>query len=101
VAQDASPLSPRRGARGAVASPIAGRDSRPEPPLPVEPPGCVVQPGDAYDRAKLLDLLMLVLFGAQERTEAEYRALLEAAGFDRIRVHPTDTPYSVVEPVRP
>jgi O-methyltransferase domain/IclR helix-turn-helix domain len=60
----------------------------------------VVQPGDAYDRAKLRDLLMLVLFGAQERTEAEYRVLLEAAGFERISVHPTDTPYSVVEAVR-
>ena len=60
----------------------------------------VVQPGDAYDRAKLVDMLMLVLFGAQERTEAEYRVLLEAAGFERISVHPTDTPYSVVEAVR-
>ncbi len=61
----------------------------------------VVQPGDAYDRTKLRDLLMLVLFGAQERTEAEYRGLLEAAGFGRVAVHPTDTPYGVVEAVRP
>ncbi|MDP8907729.1 MAG: methyltransferase, partial [Chloroflexota bacterium] len=61
----------------------------------------VVQPGDAYDGAKLRDLLMLVLFGAQERTEAEYRALVEAAGFAWGGVHPSDTPYSVVEAVRP
>jgi hypothetical protein len=61
----------------------------------------VVEPGDAYDRVKLLDLLMLVLFGAQERTEAQYRALLEGAGFERVAVHPTATPYSVVEAVRP
>ena len=61
----------------------------------------VVAPGDAYDRTKLLDLLMLVLFGAQERTEAEYRGLLEAAGFERVAVHPTDPPYSVIEAVRP
>ena len=61
----------------------------------------VIQPGDGYERAKLLDLLMLVLFGAQERTAAEYRGLLEAAGFDRFAVHPTGTPYSVVEAVRP
>ncbi len=61
----------------------------------------VVKSGDAFDRTKLLDLLMLVLFGAQERTEAEYRALLEAAGFERVAVHPTDTPFSVVEAVRP
>ena len=61
----------------------------------------VIQPGDAYDRAKLLDMLMLVLFGAQERTADEYRALLEAAGFGEVSVHPTDTPFSVVEAVRP
>ncbi len=61
----------------------------------------VVQPGETYDRAKLLDLLMLVVFGAQERTEAEYRALLEGAGFESVAVHPTDTPYSVIEAVRP
>lgn len=61
----------------------------------------VIEPGDAYDRAKLLDLLMLVAFGAQERTGAEYRALLEGAGFARVAVHPTGTPYSVVEAVCP
>lgn len=61
----------------------------------------VVRAGDGFDRTKLLDLLMLVLFGAQERTEAEYRVLLEAAGFARVAVHPTDTPFSVVEGVRP
>ncbi len=61
----------------------------------------VIQPGDAYDRAKMLDLLMLVMFGAQERTESEYRVLLEAAGFERFAVHPTGTPYSVVEAICP
>lgn len=61
----------------------------------------VIQPGDTYDRAKLVDLLMLVMFGAQERMAAEYRTLLEAAGFGQVTVHPTDTPFSVVEAVRP
>lgn len=61
----------------------------------------VIQPGDAYDRAKLLDLLMLVLFGAQERTADEYRVLLEAAGFGEVVVHSTDTPFSVIEAIRP
>jgi hypothetical protein len=61
----------------------------------------VVQPGDAYDRTKQRDLLMLVLFGAQERDEAEYRALLKSARLERVTVHPTDTPYSIVEAVRP
>lgn len=60
-----------------------------------------MRPGDAYDRAKLMDLHMLVLFGAQERTEAEYRALVEEAGFAWVAFHPTETPYGVVEAVRP
>ncbi|CAA9546213.1 MAG: hypothetical protein AVDCRST_MAG87-487 [uncultured Thermomicrobiales bacterium] len=60
----------------------------------------VIQPGDEYDRAKLLDMLMLVLFGAQERTADEYRSLLQAAGFGEVVIHPTDTPYSVIETVR-
>jgi hypothetical protein len=60
----------------------------------------VIDAGDGYQRAKLLDLHMLVLFGAQERTAEEYRALLAAAGFGQITVHPTGTPYSVVEAVR-
>jgi len=60
----------------------------------------VVQPGDAYDRAKLADLMMLVLFGAQERTADEYRTLLETAGFDRVTVHTTESPWSVVEATR-
>lgn len=61
----------------------------------------VIEPGAAYARAKLLDLLMLALFGAQERTAAEYRALLEAAGFEWRGVHPGEPPWSVVEAVRP
>jgi len=61
----------------------------------------VIQAGDADDRAKLLDLLMLVLFGAQERTADAYQALLEAAGFEEVAIHPTDTPFSIIEAVRP
>jgi hypothetical protein len=39
------------------------------------------------DRTKLLNFPMLVLPGAQERTEAQYRALLEAAGLEQVAVH--------------
>jgi hypothetical protein len=39
-----------------------------------------------------MDLHMLVLFGARERTEAEYRRLLTAAGLDLRRVVPTASP---------
>ena len=42
----------------------------------------VVQPGNEPDGAKWLDLLMLVLAGGRERTEAEWRALLDAGGFE-------------------
>lgn len=60
----------------------------------------VIEPGDAFDRAKLIDLHMLVLFGAQERTADEYHSLLEAAGFGQVRVLMTDTPWSIIEAVR-
>ncbi|MDP9370468.1 MAG: hypothetical protein M3Q03_19735 [Chloroflexota bacterium] len=61
----------------------------------------VIEPGDAFARAKLLDLLMLVLFGAQERTAEEYRSLLETAGFADVTIHATQSPWSIVEAVRP
>ena len=61
----------------------------------------VVRPDDAYDRTRRLDLLMLVLFGAKERTAEEFRALLESAGFAWVGIHSTDSPPSVVEAVRP
>jgi precorrin-6B methylase 2 len=42
-----------------------------------------------------MDLHMLVLFGARERTEEEYRRLLSAAGLDLRRVVPTASPAAV------
>jgi hypothetical protein len=52
---------------------------------------------------KLLDLEMLVLIGGRERTETEYRALLERAGFALQRVIPTAAATSILEaiPLRP
>jgi hypothetical protein len=48
--------------------------------------------------AKLLaDLNMLLLTGGRERTEAEYRSLLAAAGFALTRIVPTATPISIIE----
>jgi hypothetical protein len=46
---------------------------------------------------KWLDLHMLVLLGARERTAEEYRALLESAGFKLARVIPTRAGPSIVE----
>jgi hypothetical protein len=57
----------------------------------------VIPPGDAPFFGKLLDLEMLVCFGGRERTEAEYRELLHAAGFELLRIVPTQAPASIVE----
>jgi O-methyltransferase domain len=48
-----------------------------------------------------MDLYMLVLLGAQERTEAQFRRLLADAGFEVRRVVPTHSPagLSVIEAV--
>jgi hypothetical protein len=43
---------------------------------------------------------MLVMTGGHERTEGEYRALLEATGFALASLIPTQTTYSVVKGVR-
>jgi hypothetical protein len=43
---------------------------------------------------------MLVLNYGRERTEAEFRDLYEAAGFQLTRVVPTTTPLSIIEGVR-
>jgi hypothetical protein len=42
-----------------------------------------------------MDLHMLILFGARERTEREYAYLLSAAGLAPARVIPTDSPSGV------
>lgn len=46
------------------------------------------------------DVIMLVAPGGKERTEAEYRALLEAAGFELTQLIPVLAPYSLIEAVR-
>ncbi len=43
-------------------------------------------PATSRDGAKWLDLLMLALFAGRERTEAQWRALLETAGFEPVRI---------------
>jgi hypothetical protein len=47
----------------------------------------VIPPGNDPYGAKWLDLLMLALFAGRERTEAQWRALLDGAGLDVDRVH--------------
>jgi len=58
---------------------------------------CVVPDNDEPDFSKTFDLNMMVMTGGKERTEAEFRELLAAAGFKLLRVIPTDVPTSIVE----
>jgi hypothetical protein len=46
------------------------------------------------------DVNMLVWAGGKERTDAEYRTLLGAAGFELTRLIPVLTPFYVIEAVR-
>jgi hypothetical protein len=48
---------------------------------------------------KLYDLHMLVLVGGRERTEAQYRMLLDTAGFRLTTIIPTQLPRSLIEGV--
>ncbi len=57
----------------------------------------LLAPGNAPDYGKALDVNMLVLTGGQERSEAEYRELLEANGFTLARVVRTPGELSVIE----
>ena len=59
----------------------------------------VLPAGDTPHPGKMLDMVMLVMPGGQERTEAEYATLLEKAGFRLSRVVPTASAVSVVEAV--
>jgi hypothetical protein len=60
----------------------------------------VLPPGDVPHPGKILDMVMLVLIGGQERTEVEYARLLDKAGFGLSRVVATQSPVSVIEAVR-
>jgi hypothetical protein len=56
----------------------------------------IIPPGDTPAYGKLSDLNMLVGPGGQERTEAEYRTLYTAAGFELTRVIPTKSRMSLI-----
>jgi hypothetical protein len=60
----------------------------------------MVLPSDnAPHLGKMLDIVMLAIPGGQERTEPEYRGLLNEARFKLMRVVPTESAVSVVEAV--
>jgi ubiquinone/menaquinone biosynthesis C-methylase UbiE len=61
----------------------------------------VIPPGNEPFMGKLLDLQMLAMnSGGRERTEAEYRALFEKAGFKLTRIVPTQDEISIIEGIR-
>jgi hypothetical protein len=59
----------------------------------------VLPEGDTPHPGKMLDMMMLVGPGGQERTPSEYSAQLGKAGFKMTRVVPTNSDVSVVEAV--
>jgi O-methyltransferase domain len=61
----------------------------------------VLPPWNTPHPGKMLDMMMLVGPGGQERTEQEYGALLGKAGLSLIRVVPTASPVSIVEAALP
>jgi len=60
----------------------------------------VIPPGNSPFFGKQLDLMLLTVTpGGRERTEPEYRDLLQRAGFRLTRIIPTPTLVSVIEGV--
>jgi hypothetical protein len=55
---------------------------------------------DEPHMGKMLDMMMMLVPGGEERTPSEYAALLEPNGFRMERVVPTNSAVSVVEAVR-
>jgi hypothetical protein len=59
----------------------------------------VLPEGDTPHPGKMLDFIMMIAPGGQERTEQEYAALFGKAGLRLTKVVPTASPVSVVEAV--
>ncbi len=57
----------------------------------------VLPEGDTPHPGKMLDMVMLTLPGGEERTAAQYGALLGEAGFTMTRTVPTASPVTIVE----
>jgi hypothetical protein len=57
----------------------------------------VIPEGNIPFAGKWLDLMMLVGPGGRERTELEYRYLLDLADLEVTRIIPTSTEMSIIE----
>ncbi len=60
----------------------------------------VIPPGNKPFYGKLVDLQLLLNYGGCERTEAEYQALLETAGFSMTTILTVAPSVSIVEAIR-
>ena len=60
----------------------------------------VIPPRNEPSIGKLLDLEMLVITGGRERTEPEFKKLLESSGFKLSRILPTKESICVIEGIR-
>ena len=58
------------------------------------------QPTHVARHVALLDLAMLVLLGSRERTNQQFRDLLERAGFQYVSTRTSDSGFSVIEGIR-
>jgi O-methyltransferase domain/Dimerisation domain len=61
----------------------------------------IIPPGNEPFFGKFADLNLLVMYRGRHRSEAEYRALFDQAGFELTRIIPTQSPteFSVIEGV--
>jgi len=59
----------------------------------------VLPEGNTFHPGKMLDMTMLATTAGQERTEHEYRVLLQEGGFKVGRVIPTNSSVSIVEAI--
>jgi O-methyltransferase domain/Dimerisation domain len=70
-----------KGGRVLVVEMVISEDGRPSP-------------------AHLMDVNMLVMLPGKERTATEYGKLFAAAGLELAKVHPTHSPFSIVEAIK-
>ena len=57
----------------------------------------IIPEGNQFSIGKLLDLEVFVMGGGRERTQAEFKGLVEGCGFRLSRIIPTQESISVIE----
>jgi SAM-dependent methyltransferase len=57
----------------------------------------MLKPSNQPDPAKFMDLMMLILVNGRERSQSDFQALFQRAGFSFVRTIPTSGPYTLVE----